>query len=421
MEIFDYLIRHFIVLFGAYLLFKFFLEDKNCFVYNRFYLLGTMLISLISPIIQFDLASYLNISDPLTILLETVNVGTSYEIEPVADSIKSDFLPVFIKVIQIIYLGVFSFLLLRFVYQLFKLIYLIKLNTKQKRKHLNQDYFVVNLSSESAPFTFLNYIFLDENHDSEKANHRRILHHELAHVTQKHTLDVLITEIICIIFWFNPLVWSYKKAIQNNHEYLADHYSTKGQEIEDYAQLLVKQLFFNIEIPIGSHFNKSLTLKRIKMMKNQKQIKAVRYYWTAPFLVLLLGLVSCNALSSTEVNHQTEELSSENGQSGQNGIYTVVDTQAEFEGGIKAFYSFIGKNLRYPEEAKAAGVQGKVFVEFVIDEQGNLVSPKVLNGIGHGCDAEAIRVISMSPKWKAGQLGNTNVKIKRVIPILYKL
>ncbi len=102
-------------------------------------------------------------------------------------------------------------------------------------------------------------------------------------------------------------------------------------------------------------------------------------------------------------------------------IFLVVQDQPEPEGGIAAFYDYLGENIRYPEEARRIGISGRVFVEFVVDKDGSLTDAKVVKGIGGGCDEEAIRVINRAPKWKPGKQRGRPVKVRMTVPVFFKL
>lgn len=105
-----------------------------------------------------------------------------------------------------------------------------------------------------------------------------------------------------------------------------------------------------------------------------------------------------------------------------NTVHSVDDIQAypEFPGGRAAFAKFMSRNLRFPEMAAEAGISGKVLVSFIIEKNGELSNIKILNGIGAGCDEEAIRVLLKSPKWKAGIQNNQNVRVMYTIPINFQ-
>jgi len=101
--------------------------------------------------------------------------------------------------------------------------------------------------------------------------------------------------------------------------------------------------------------------------------------------------------------------------------FMIAENQPVPKGGLQSFYEYISNNLLYPIEAKNAGVQGKVYIEFVVDEDGKLTEVKALKGIGSGCDAEAIRVMKEAPNWTPGTVGGKNAKVKMILPISYKL
>ena len=102
-------------------------------------------------------------------------------------------------------------------------------------------------------------------------------------------------------------------------------------------------------------------------------------------------------------------------------IFTIVEVQPTPVGGMKAFYSYVGDNLKYPNSAQRMGIEGRVFVEFVVERDGSLTDIKVAKGIGAGCDEEAIKVISQAPKWNSGKQRGRNVRVRMVMPIVFKL
>jgi protein TonB len=99
----------------------------------------------------------------------------------------------------------------------------------------------------------------------------------------------------------------------------------------------------------------------------------------------------------------------------------IVEEMPEPNGGYKAFYSFLSRNMKYPRTAKNLGMEGRVFLQFVVDEKGEITDIKVIKGIGSGCDEEAKRVLALSPKWKPGKQRGRSVKVRMVIPVVFKL
>lgn len=106
-----------------------------------------------------------------------------------------------------------------------------------------------------------------------------------------------------------------------------------------------------------------------------------------------------------------------------NNVYFggVIESPPEPIGGIANFYKFISTNIRYPRAAQQLGIEGRVFVQFIIDKNGKLTSLEVIRGIGGGCDAEALRVLSLAPAWIPGKQRAKPVKVRMVLPITFKL
>lgn len=102
-------------------------------------------------------------------------------------------------------------------------------------------------------------------------------------------------------------------------------------------------------------------------------------------------------------------------------VFTIVEDQPEPPGGMGAFYQYIAKNMKYPAQARRMGVEGKVFVQFVVDKDGSITEVLAVKGIGAGCDEEAVRVISEAAKWKPGKQRGRPVKVRMILPITFKL
>jgi len=102
-------------------------------------------------------------------------------------------------------------------------------------------------------------------------------------------------------------------------------------------------------------------------------------------------------------------------------IFTVVEEQPGYPGGEEARYKFLQDNIKYPEEAKELGIQGKVFVTFVVEVDGSVTDARVLRGIGGGCDEEAIRVVKSMPKWVPGKQRGVPVRVQFNLPIKFTL
>jgi protein TonB len=102
-------------------------------------------------------------------------------------------------------------------------------------------------------------------------------------------------------------------------------------------------------------------------------------------------------------------------------IFTVVEESATPKGGIQAFYKYVGEKIKYPAQARRMGIEGKVFVEFVINKDGSLSDVRAIKGIGAGCDEEAVRIIQAAPPWNPGKQRGKAVKQRYTLPIYFKL
>ena len=102
-------------------------------------------------------------------------------------------------------------------------------------------------------------------------------------------------------------------------------------------------------------------------------------------------------------------------------IFTVVENDPEFPGGMEALYKYLAQNIKYPQLARDNNITGKVYVTFVVERDGSIANPKVLRDIGGGCGAEAIRVIKSMPKWTPGKQRGKAVRVQFNLPVNFSL
>jgi len=130
---------------------------------------------------------------------------------------------------------------------------------------------------------------------------------------------------------------------------------------------------------------------------------------------------------STVTNEGTEEVVFEEPvkqvvvEDDEDKIFTVVEQQAEFPGGMEALYKFLNKNIRYPSSARRMGVDGKVYVQFVVDKEGKISDVSIIKSLSADCDKEAVRLVQLMPPWKPGRQNGRSVKSKFVLPLTFKL
>lgn len=271
-------------------------------------------------------------------------------------------------------------------------------------------------SNQVGSFSFLKWIVINRN---DYENHfDAILRHEMVHTQQRHSLDILLIEILRTIFWFNPVLLLYKRSLQEIHEYLAD---AQAPNREYYAQFLVA---YALNAPVASltnHFFKPSQLKnRIQMIyKNRTSKWMLGTYVAAATMIGTSALLvaGCESQVSKENNVEKSDVRSKDA----TPIFTVVEEQPEYPGGNAEMFKFLAQKIKYPTAASKANVQGKVFVSFVVTADGNIEDVQILKGIGFGCDAEAARVVSKFPKWTPGKQNGKAVNVKYTLPINFQL
>ncbi len=123
----------------------------------------------------------------------------------------------------------------------------------------------------------------------------------------------------------------------------------------------------------------------------------------------------------TEVQEFTPIVIEEEEEFEEDVIFTVVEDQPQFPGGEEARQKFLEENLRYPQMAREAGIQGTVFVTFVVETDGSVTDVRILRGIGGGCDEEAVRVVRMMPRWEPGRQRGQPVRVQFNMPIRFRL
>jgi TonB family protein len=265
-------------------------------------------------------------------------------------------------------------------------------------------------SNEDKPtFSFFNFIFIGKAHELSKAEKEQIILHEAVHVRQWHSFDILLINGLKIFFWFNPFINAYKKIFIQLHEFEADARAVENSDVNKYCSLLARVALESADFKLANHFNSSLTVKRITMIRSSKNNIS---YWKVAVCALLLPatflLVSCQ-----------DQLGNTDGVSGE--IFSQVDEPANPQGGLESFYQVIKRNITYPAKSRADHKYGKVLVRFVVNENGSLSDMEVLESPDELLGKEAIRMLTLSPEWTPAKKEGAPVKQQMVLPIEFKL
>ena len=293
-----------------------------------------------------------------------------------------------------------------------------------------------NKKTNRTAFSFFGKIFIDQ-----ALSHKNIIEkHEKVHTQQYHFLDLVFLEILQILFWFNPIIYFYKKSLTIIHEFLADKAASQlAKNHLEYASLLVSKQFGIPPATIFTqHFFNHSTLKsRIIMLskKPSSKISLLKFTIFAPLFILMLGLSSFKAANTanlevimsniggftinTDQNSQVAKSDSTQPTS-TNDSLDNFDEQPEFPGGIKALYTYLGENIKYPQAAQEANVSGKVFVKFVIKSNGNIGDIKVTKSVNTELDNEAKRVVQNMPSWTPARQNGKPVSVYYNLPISFR-
>ena len=277
-----------IVFLGFYYLI---LEREKIHKFNRFYLLISVLISLIIPFVTFEFIEFVETApviqydEPINIEKAEVVLNQNPTIENVITAQESiDYLP---YVFWSIYVSISLIFLFRFSKNYFKLIVKSKINPSVKYKNAS----LILLEEKTLPHTFLNFIFVNSEDFKNKNIEDELFAHEMVHVNQKHTLDILFIEFLKALFWFHPLFYLYKKAIQLNHEFLADEEIVNTyNNVPYYQNLLLHKSNGNTTIYLASNLNYLITKKRLLMMTKNTSKKLALLKKVAA-LPILAGLI----------------------------------------------------------------------------------------------------------------------------------
>lgn len=451
---------------------------RNCnrFQFNRFMLLSMTAFAFALP--------FIHITIPMQIpenVAFTQNIPNYFMLQEVVVKAKNASHNSFnwLNIVAIVYIiGVILFLA-KLTFNILKIRKIAMANASESICEIN----IVMTEEEHIPYSFMNNIFLPKGGTDPK-----ILKHEMSHVRNRHSYDIVFIEIATAFQWFNPFIYLIKKDLQNIHEYTADRdVIDNGADKTDYMMLILQQCTASgtsarpgASTSIGNNFSFSLTKKRIKMITKKKKTKGLIFkaLLTTPVFALLL-LANCipnnNVLNAQTVNtnsldtelnitippsgalniidtcseHGSFDFSCINNDTvmdfsfwpddfwyierkssdsytvslipKNDTIYKVVEQMPEYPGGTAKMLTFISENIKYPQSAMEKGIEGKCFIQFVIDVDGSITNVELMRGFDEECDAEALRVVNLMPKWKPGKNEGKPVRVHYVIPIAFKL
>ena len=410
-----------------YALYKLVCTRDTFFRSRRFILIVSLVLPFILPFI--DVREWLESRDRMIMLTHFDYSAVLPEIV-VGSEVAETGSRVFVlsEWIGYLYLAGVVALLVRLAVQAFSLYRLI---VRMPEKEIN-GVCVKCLNDPSGPFSFFGWIFMNpaavkEDEISE------ILTHEMAHVKQHHSVDVLLAEMVSICCWMNPFAWLLKREVRLNLEFLADRKVMEAGFATKSYQYHLLGLAYNHKYGLSNNFNFSHLKQRIIMMNKKKSNAAghIKYalFVLPAFALLVAGNISCSQdASQTEdakeevvapVSPEAKEAPADS--TAKEEVFMVAEQMPEYPGGMKEMLKFLQENVKYPENAMKNNVQGRVIVQFVVEKDGTPTEFKVLRSVDPDLDAEALRVMKAMPKWKPGMQKGQVVRVKFTVPVSFKL
>ncbi|MGC4039512.1 MAG: M56 family metallopeptidase [Flavobacterium sp.] len=265
-----------------FLAYHFLMRKETFFNSNRWFLLSGLVTSLLLPL--FVITKKVLVERPKftpeDLVVYTQQSANTIKDVPVAEAFD------WMQFIWISYVIIVCALVVKIIFSftsLYRMLYQQQVIKKEKFK-------LVNLNENIAPFSFFNYIVYNSDLYSNEEL-QSILLHEKIHSREKHSIDVLAAKIFCILFWFNPFMWLYKKAMTQNLEYIADQKAI--EQLEDkksYQRALLKVVSHQSCLSITNNFYQSLIKKRIVML-NTNQSKKRNSWKYAVIIPALIGFI----------------------------------------------------------------------------------------------------------------------------------
>jgi TonB family protein len=266
------------------------LRKETDFNAKRLFLLIGIFASLLFPVLHFqngNIQSIPSISKIASASWLPEVLITGEKTEQLSYTISINDVWIYLQWAYVIILLIF---LTRFLFQLVRLIMTI---TKSKGYVWN-GFQIVESNENKTTFSFFNFIFIGKAQSLSADDKNKIVQHEAVHAKQLHSIDIVLLNVLGIFFWFNPLIKSYKKIFVQLHEFEADARAVENSEVNEYCNLLAKVALQSADYPLANHFNQSLTLKRIEMMRTLKhKIKPWKIISLASVIFFLFFIVAC--------------------------------------------------------------------------------------------------------------------------------
>jgi hypothetical protein len=333
--------------------FWYFNRKNTSHQFNRFYLLATLILPFLIPFIEIPVSfgTQKMIPSPM---LETYGLSehnlTSTGSEQIIVDNENGIAGM--PIIAGAYLVIASLIASKLIFSFIQVSRLVKGSHHHERSP--RGYVMHYISSSILSFSFLQKIFLSKNFELNPEEKRTVIAHEEFHIAQRHSLDVILAELISMIFWFNPVIHFIGKYLKQIHEYQADAHVCKSQDKHLYAYLLQSHQWKKFIIPLGNSISGSSIKKRIRMMKNVNQRPAIfKVAITAVSTFVLFFAISCQENLESPLAEEEEGFKFE---------FTDKDLELEIDKILTVFKYAPEEALELYEKSQRANPQYKYYL-----------------------------------------------------------
>ncbi len=416
------------------------IRKSNNFRLMRIVLVLSLLLPLILPLIKLSPDSP-SISK-LTIYLNEVEINPTYTTsEGPVSRFNAD------SMVLYIYLSIAILISIVSIYSILTIV--LKRMRSKCVETLKGKVFIEE--STHSPFSFFNWVFMPYRL-LDHPNLEMLLKHEYAHAKLGHSIDILISQVARVVLWFSPFVYLSHKYLTEVHEFQADEQVIlTDSKLNEYNNLL---LSFSLIPEVNYHFTNPFSYnlkKRIIMINNAKQRKlSLSGIFTGLFMCsFVIGAtaminiqpqnttfdsdvisavsnddtiqIQATVITKKSVDENVLEDNSFQKMDDGRIVFNVLDETPTFPGGIDAMLDYLHSNINYPEKERKEGIQGTVYVNFVVNKDGSISDIKVLRGIHKTLDENAVKAVSNMPKWNPGKKDGKPEACSFNIPIKYSL
>jgi TonB family protein len=442
-----YLLEVNICLIAFYLFYRMLLQKEVFFLWNRLFITMAVVLSLILPLIDIPLSpevKYLPSKANLPALtILTADEESAGQPQVILSANENDHAIAPAQYIWLAYVIMCMLLLAKLIWQVGRLWLFAYTHAYSQHKA----YKLIYTNGKLPTCSFFRLLFWDNSQALSEAKQTVILQHELAHIRQWHSVDAMLIELLKVFCWFNPVVYLFKKSLEEVHEYMADAAVTQQYDALQYSQVMAEQVFMSMNLSFTQSFNRSLINKRIAMIQSTKAAKPAPWKMalSLPVVGILFFLYSCRtgevvptqgaqvttagmyrmgevvvvgyATSPAPQNppkikeyhlkfnkynmpvplHKMEEV-----------VYESVDETPSPANGMDSFQETIREAINLGGTKRS----GTILVQAIIDEAGNLVKPYVPLGIDVESSANILKVLENSPKWTPGKIKGNPVTTK---------